>query len=78
MAVIPVDVAGRPYEVRVGAGLLAELVPHCRGRLRKRPVPIVTDVNVHAAWGQVIDAALTASGHEPRWRILPAGEATKS
>jgi 3-dehydroquinate synthase len=78
MAVIPVDVAGRPYEVRIGAGLLAELVPHCRGRLRKRPVPIVTDANVHAAWGQVIEAALHDAGHEPHWRILPPGEATKS
>jgi 3-dehydroquinate synthase len=78
MAVIPVDIAGRPYEVRVGAGLLAELVPHCRGRLRKRRVPIVTDVNVHAAWGAVVESALTAHGHEPRWRVLPAGEATKS
>jgi 3-dehydroquinate synthase len=78
MAVIPVDIAGRPYEVRVGAGLLAELVPHCRGRLRKRRVPIVTDVNVHAAWGAVVESALTAHGHEACWRVLPAGEATKS
>ncbi len=78
MAVIPVDVAGRPYEVRVGAGLLAELVQHCRGRLRKRPVPIVTDTNVHAAWGHVIAKALTDAGHEPRWRILPPGEGAKS
>jgi 3-dehydroquinate synthase len=78
MAVILVDIAGRPYEVRVGAGLLAELVPHCRGRLRKRRVPIVTDANVYAAWGQVVDAALTDNGHEPNWRILPAGETSKS
>ncbi|MEJ5976090.1 3-dehydroquinate synthase [Novosphingobium sp. PS1R-30] len=78
MAVIPVDIAGRPYEVRVGAGLLAELVDNCRGKLRKRRVPIVTDANVHAAWGAVIDGALTDNGHEPHWRILPAGEATKS
>lgn len=49
MAVIPVDIAGRPYEVRVGAGLLAELVDNCRGRLRKRVVPVITDTNVHAA-----------------------------
>jgi len=76
--VIPVDIAGRPYEVRVGAGLLAELVPHCRGRLRKRAVPVVTDSNVHAAWGEVLETALRASGHEPHWRVLPAGEATKS
>ena len=77
MAVITVDIAGRPYEVRVGAGLLAELVPHCRGRLRKRPVPVVTDANVHAAWGRVVESALAESGHETRWRILPPGEATK-
>lgn len=78
MAVIPVDVAGRPYEVRVGTGLLAELVEHCRGRLRKRPVPIVTDERVHAQWGGVVAKALTDAGHEPRWRILPPGEASKS
>jgi len=78
MAVIPVDIAGAPYEVRVEAGLLAELVPHCRGRLRKRGVPIVTDANVHAAWGEVVETALREHGHEPHWRILPPGEQTKS
>lgn len=78
MAVIPVDIAGRPYEVRVGTGLLAELVPECQGRLRKREVPIVTDANVHAHWGEVIESALRSHGHEPHWRILPAGERTKS
>ena len=78
MAVIPVNIAGRPYEVRVGAGLLAELVPHCRGKLRKRDVPIVTDANVHAAWGDLVEASLRDNGHEPHWRILPPGEHTKS
>ena len=78
MAVIPVNITSRPYEVRVGAGLLAEIVPNCRGLLRKRVVPVVTDANVHAAWGEVVDRALRDSGHEPHWRILPAGEATKS
>lgn len=78
MAVIPVDVAGRPYEVRVGVGLLAELVENCRGRLRKPGVAIVTDANVYAAWGDVVENALRASGHEPHWRILPAGEPTKN
>ncbi len=78
MAVIPVELAGRPYDVLVGTGLLAELVTHCRGRLRKRSVPVITDANVHAAWGEVVDRALREAGHEPHWRILPAGEATKS
>ena len=78
MAVISVDIAGRPYEVRAGAGLLAEIVPQCRGLLRKRAVPIITDSNVHAAWGEVVEAALHDGGHEPHWRILPPGESTKS
>lgn len=78
MAVIPVNIAARPYEVRVGAGLLAELVPHCRGRLRKRGIPVITDANVHAAWGEVFESNLRAHGHEPHWRILPPGEQTKS
>lgn len=78
MAVVPVDIAGRPYEVRVGTGLLTGLVEQCQGRLRKRRVPVVTDARVHAAWGSVIESALAAGGHEAVWRILPAGEATKS
>ncbi|WP_374531528.1 3-dehydroquinate synthase [Novosphingobium sp.] len=78
MAVIPVDIAGRPYEVRVGTGLLATLVEQCRGKLRKRRVPIVTDARVHAAWGAVVENALHEGGHEAVWRILPAGESTKS
>lgn len=78
MAVIPVDIAARPYEVRVGTGLLADLASQCAHRLRKRAVPIVTDVNVHAAWGAVVEASLREAGHEPQWRILPAGEHTKS
>jgi 3-dehydroquinate synthase len=78
MALVHVAIVDRPYEVRIGAGLLAELVPNCRGLLRKRGVPIVTDSNVHAAWGAVIEAALRDNGHEPHWRILPPGEASKS
>ncbi|MEZ5743263.1 MAG: 3-dehydroquinate synthase [Sphingomonadaceae bacterium] len=77
MAVIPVDIAGAPYEVRIGSGLLAELVPNCRGLLRKRDVPIVTDAHVHKAWGETIEASLRDNGHEPHWRILPPGEQTK-
>jgi 3-dehydroquinate synthase len=78
VAVVAVDIAGRPYEVRIGAGLLAGLGAQCAGRLRKRRVPVVTDANVEAAWGPVVDAALREAGHEAAWRVLPAGEATKS
>lgn len=78
MAVIPVDIAGAPYQVHVGAGLLADLVPLSAGRLRKARVPVITDTNVHARWGAVLETALRGHGHEPAWRILPPGEASKS
>ena len=78
MAVIRVDAAGAPYEVRIGTGLLAGLVGQCSDRLRKRRVPVVTDALVHAAWGGVVERALQEGGHEAVWRILPAGEASKS
>ena len=75
---IAVDIANAPYEVRVGHGLLADLAAQCGTRLRKRRVPVITDVHVHAAWGPVVERALEAAGHEPAWRILPPGEASKS
>jgi 3-dehydroquinate synthase len=77
MQTIPVDIAGRPYEVRVGQGLLADVAGQCGDRLRKPVVPIVTDANVHAAWGAVIEASLAGAGKQAAWRIFPAGEATK-
>jgi 3-dehydroquinate synthase len=78
VAVIPVDIAGAPYEVRIGSGLLTNLPAECGERLRKRRVPVVTDVQVHGLWGAVVEDALAQAGHEAVWRILPAGEASKS
>ncbi len=78
MAVIPVDIASSPYDVRVGTGLLADLVGQCRGLLRKRRVPIVTDERVYKAWGAVLEGSLHEGGHEAVWRILPPGESSKS
>lgn len=78
MGVIPVDIAGRPYDVHVETGLLERIVPLAGNRLRKPIVPIVTDANVHALWGETVEAALRKHGREPAWRILPPGEAAKS
>ncbi len=78
MAVITVGIAGRPYEVRVSEGLLANVATECGPLLRKKRVPIVTDEKVHAAWGETVGGSLAAAGFEPRWKILPSGEATKS
>ena len=73
MAVIPVDIAGHPYEVRVAPGLLTRVAEECGSRLRKARVPIITDVHVHAAWGAQVEASITQSGKQVAWRILPAG-----
>jgi 3-dehydroquinate synthase len=78
MAVIPVDLAGRAYEVRVGSGLLGNVATQCGTMLRKRRVPIVTDANVERAWRGPVEASLVAAGHEPRWLVLDPGEASKS
>jgi 3-dehydroquinate synthase len=78
MAVIPVELAGRAYDVRVGGGLLADLPTQCGTLLRKARVPIVTDANVAGHWRALVDGALAGAGFEPRWLMLPPGEAAKS
>ncbi len=78
MVVIPVELAGRSYEVRVGGGLLADVARQCGPLLRKRRVPIVTDANVAGHWRAAVDGSLQAAGFEPRWLILAPGESAKS
>ncbi|MBS0253770.1 MAG: 3-dehydroquinate synthase [Proteobacteria bacterium] len=75
---VPVALAGRPYEVRIGSGLLASLAEQCGARLRKQVVPVVTDANVHARWGAMVEASLGAAGHTAAWLVLEPGEAAKS
>lgn len=78
MPVIPVSLAGRSYQVRVGTGLLADLPAQCGTLLRKARVPVVTDETVHRLWGETVEQALAAGGFTARWFVLPAGESTKS
>lgn len=78
MAVIPVELAGRAYDVQVEAGLLADVAAHCAPFLRKKRVPIITDENVAQYWQGPVAASLDAAGYEARWHILPAGEQAKS
>ena len=78
MAVISVALAGRAYDVRVKAGLLANVAEHCAPFLRKQHVPIITDENVFHHWQAPVAASLEAAGFKPRWHILPGGETAKS
>ncbi len=77
MAVIPVELAGRSYEVRVDGGLLTNLSTECGSLLRKKRVPIITDSNVALKWRGTVDASLIGGGFEPRWLVFDPGECTK-
>ena len=77
MAVIPVAIAGAPYEVRIEPGLLSRAGEECRPFLRKDKVCVVTDERVAAAWRETVAASFAATGIDSRWLVLPAGEATK-
>ena len=78
MAVIPVNIAGAPYEVRIEAGLLGDAGRHCRPFIRGDRVAVVTDAHVAAAWRAVVEASLAAEGIMSAWLVLPAGEGTKN
>jgi 3-dehydroquinate synthase len=67
MAVIPVAIAGAPYDVRIEAGLLASAGKHCRPFVRKNRVAVVTDANVAAKWRETVEASFTAEGNNWRW-----------
>ena len=78
MAVIPVALGGRSYEVRVDSGLLTDVAAHCAPFLRKTRVPVITDENVAQHWREPVANSLAAAGYEARWHVLPAGERAKS
>lgn len=78
MAVIAVDTPGGRYEVRIGAGLLAEAASHCAPLLRKREAVVVTDSNVARAWRAPVEASFAAGGISTQWYELPAGEGSKN
>lgn len=78
MAVIPVELAGREYEVRVGTGLLYDLANQAQPFLRKAYACIVADQNARKSWGETVSRSLSGAGIEPRWFDVPPGEASKS
>jgi len=74
---IPVALAGRSYDIHVGAGSLARagalLRPFARGL-----VPVVTDENVAKLRLQQLTDSLRAADIKTQPIVLPPGEATKS
>jgi 3-dehydroquinate synthase len=77
MTVVKVDLAGRPYDVLIEAGLLGRAGEHVARLSRGRRVAVVTDAGaaVHLA---VLTASLAAAGLASEAIVLPSGEGTKS
>ncbi|MFZ1741708.1 MAG: 3-dehydroquinate synthase [Pontixanthobacter sp.] len=87
MAVIHVELAGRSYQVMVGAGLLDQTHVHAakyiepyRGTAIKtqRPVPIVADRNARNYHGDRLAQSLASDGFDIAWYLVEPGEGSKS
>ena len=82
MAVIPVALAGRAYEVVIEEGLLARLpaaaAPFLKGYADGRRVPFVADANTHQLYAERLTADLAAAGFAAEWFVVEPGEDAKS
>lgn len=82
MAVIPVALAGRAYEVVIEEGLLGRLseaaAPFIKGYGNGRAVPFVADRNTHRLFGAAFDTELAAQGYAADWFVVEPGEDAKT
>lgn len=78
MAVIPVALAGRSYDVHVGQGLIDTAADLASAFLRKKIVPVVADRNARRHHGQRLEEALSNAGQSAIWYDVEPGEASKS
>jgi len=82
MAVIPVALAGRPYDVVIEEGLLGRLAdaaaPFLKSYTAARRVPFVADTNTHRLYAADIDANLAVKGLATDWFVVEPGEDAKT
>lgn len=78
MAVIPIALAGRAYEVHVGRGLIESLGETAAPFMRRERVPVVADASAWAAHGRRIEKALAATGRTVVLYEVAPGETSKS
>ncbi|MFM7403933.1 MAG: 3-dehydroquinate synthase [Erythrobacter sp.] len=82
MAVIPVALAGRAYDVVIAQGLLTRLgeaaAPFLKAYSGGRRVPFVADANTHRLYAATIEADLSNHGLAPEWFVVAPGEEAKS
>lgn len=78
MSTVTVDLADRPYDIRIKAGLLQDIGQLLSGYARSGRFLVVTDANVaNDVWPDVL-ASLTRANLAAELFILPAGEDGKS
>jgi 3-dehydroquinate synthase len=75
---VGVKLAGRSYDITIGAGLLPEVGNYLRRFLARPRLVIVTDENVARFHLAALAAGLKESGIASESIVLPAGESTKS
>lgn len=78
MAVIPVKLAGRSYDVMVGSGLTDDAGRHAEKFMRKQIVAVVADANARDHHGDRLARALDSSGKDIAWFDVASGEQSKS
>lgn len=74
---VRVDLAGRGYDIEIGAGLLADAGPRIRRVAGVRRLIVISDENVAALHLDTLKASLDSAGLTADFMILPAGEQAK-
>lgn len=83
MAVIPVALAGRAYDVVIEEGLLGRIVEHAEPCLKSysrtaRAVPFVADSATHGIFAEALNKRLAGAGLRAEWFVVEPGEGAKS
>lgn len=74
---VRVDLGERSYDVRIGAGLIADAGAQVAPLLTRPRVAIVTDATVAPLHLAALESGLAAAGIASQALVLPAGEGTK-
>ena len=77
MRTVSVDLAGRPYDILIEAGLLGRADEHLASLARGRRMVVVTDTGA-AVHLSTLTASLAGAGVTSEAIVLPPGEKTKS
>ncbi len=75
--IVPVALANRSYDIRIGTGLLARAADFLGPLSKGRPLVIIADARVTAHLGH-LQAALDGAGIASHAIIIPSGESSKS